>query len=108
MKEPVKNTRLRRIKQFFAFGGNLHSKNKGLSFGQHDERRPQMKEHYLNEREVSELTGIAKQTLRNWRSRGCGIPYFKIGRAVRYSEQDIVSYFAEHRIEPARDHAERR
>ena len=53
---------------------------------------------YLNEKEVSNLTGLALPTLRNHRSKGCGLPYVKIGRAVRYSFQDIIEYFEGHKI----------
>ena len=53
---------------------------------------------YLNEKEVSNLTGLALPTLRNHRSKGCGLPYVKVGRAVRYSFQDIIEYFEGHKI----------
>ena len=47
---------------------------------------------YLNEKQVSEMTSIAVQTLRNWRHFGKGFPYHKIGRCIRYNEQDIISH----------------
>lgn len=53
---------------------------------------------YLNEKEVAVLTGLALPTLRNHRSKGCGLPYIKIGKAVRYSFQDIIEYFEGHKI----------
>lgn len=53
---------------------------------------------YLNEKETSHLTGLALSTLRNHRHKGCGLPYIKIGRAVRYSFQDIINYFENHKI----------
>jgi hypothetical protein len=40
---------------------------------------------WVGEEVVSELTGIAVQTLRNWRHNGTGFPYSKIGRSVRYN-----------------------
>ena len=55
---------------------------------------------YLNEKEVSNLTGLALPTLRNHRSKGCGLPYIKIGKTVRYSFQDIIEYFEGHKINP--------
>lgn len=55
---------------------------------------------YMNEKEASNLTGLALPTLRNHRSKGCGLPYIKIGRAVRYSFRDIIEYFEGHKINP--------
>ena len=53
---------------------------------------------YMNEKETANLTGLALSTLRNHRSKGCGLPYIKIGKAVRYSFQDIIQYFEGHKI----------
>lgn len=55
---------------------------------------------YLKEKQVSELTGIALPTLRNHRSKGCGLPYIKVGRAVRYSYQDVIDFFEGHKVKP--------
>ena len=53
---------------------------------------------YLNEKETANLTGLALPTLRNHRCKGCGLPYIKIGRAVRNSFQDVIEYFEGHKI----------
>jgi predicted DNA-binding transcriptional regulator AlpA len=53
---------------------------------------------YLNEKEISNLTGLALSTLRNHRHKGVGLPYIKVGRAVRYSFRDVVEYFESHKI----------
>ena len=45
----------------------------------------------LTEQETSGLIKVPPQTLRNHRSKGCGLPYFKLGRSVRYSLADIYS-----------------
>ena len=55
---------------------------------------------YLTEKRVSEISGIAVQTLRNYRFQRRGFPYSKIGRSVRYLLKDIVEYMDRHRIEP--------
>jgi predicted DNA-binding transcriptional regulator AlpA len=47
---------------------------------------------YINERKVSEITGLALPTLRNDRSTRRRIPYIKIGRAVRYSLDDVIGF----------------
>lgn len=55
-------------------------------------------QRYLNEKEVSEITSFALQTLRNHRHKGQGIPYVKPGRAVRYLAQDVYDYMESHKI----------
>jgi hypothetical protein len=54
---------------------------------------------YLTEVEVSALTKIALPTLRNQRSRGVGIPYYKLKRSVRYLLSDVIDYMERHRID---------
>jgi len=53
---------------------------------------------YLNEKETSHFTGFALSTLRNHRHQGIGLPYIKVGKAVRYSFQDVVDYMESHKI----------
>jgi len=36
--------------------------------------------------------GVTPETLRNWRWRGDGPPYLKIGRRVRYRLVDLADY----------------
>lgn len=60
-------------------------------------------QRYLVEREVSRLTGIALSTLRNWRVRAEGIPYYKIGRSVRYSQADVIGFMEQRRVVPGGD-----
>jgi hypothetical protein len=54
---------------------------------------------YLNEKEVAKITGRAKQTLRNDRFLGKGIPYCKVGRSVRYSLEDVIAFMENRKIE---------
>lgn len=61
---------------------------------------------YLNEKQVSEMTGLALPTLRNDRFLGQRIPYIKIGRAVRYNENDVIAFMEFHRVNTSlRGHA---
>ncbi len=60
---------------------------------------PVEKVRYLTELEVSKLTGFALSTLRNHRHRGVGLPYLKLGRAIRYKFSDIVEFMDGHKIE---------
>jgi hypothetical protein len=53
----------------------------------------------LNEKQVSELTGIAVKSLQNARWRGDGIPVFKIGKSCRYRLSDCLRYVEARRIE---------
>ncbi len=42
--------------------------------------------------EVASVTGLSVETLAQWRSQRRGIPYLKIGRAVRYDPTDVQAY----------------
>jgi predicted DNA-binding transcriptional regulator AlpA len=53
---------------------------------------------WLNEQEVSELTGIAVQTLRNWRFQRKGPSYCKLGRMVRYPVADLTHFMEDKKI----------
>lgn len=46
----------------------------------------------LTAEEVAALTGLAVETLAQWRSQRRGIPYLKVGRAVRYHPSDVQQY----------------
>jgi excisionase family DNA binding protein len=46
----------------------------------------------LKAEEVANLTGLSVETLAQWRSQKRGIPYLKIGRAVRYDSADVQTY----------------
>jgi excisionase family DNA binding protein len=49
----------------------------------------------LTATEVAELTGLALDTLAQWRSKGHGIPYVKISRScVRYRKSDFDNWIA--------------
>ena len=64
-------------------------------------RSAEMEEkRFINENEVSTITGMSVQTLRNWRFQGKGIPYVKAGRSVRYQYQDVITYMEDRVILP--------
>ena len=46
----------------------------------------------LTAEDVAEWTGLSLDTLAQWRSRKRGMPYLKIGRAVRYHPSDVQEY----------------
>ena len=56
---------------------------------------------YIKEREVSEITGIAIQTLRNQRAskNPCMIPYIRLGKElIRYDLRDVHKYMDAHKV----------
>jgi tRNA(His) 5'-end guanylyltransferase len=53
---------------------------------------------YMNEKTTSHLTSLALSTLRNHRHKGIGLPYIKVGKAVRYSFQDVVDYMESRKV----------
>ncbi len=54
--------------------------------------------HYLNEKQVKEITNRALSTLRNDRFSRKGIPYIKVGRSVRYSQEDVIAFMEGRKI----------
>jgi len=53
---------------------------------------------WVDEKRVAEVTGLAVQTLRNWRFQRTGPAYSKVGRAVRYRLDDVIRFMEERRI----------
>ncbi len=58
---------------------------------------------WLTEKEVALMTGRAVQTLRNDRAMNRGIPYFKIGKSIRYAVSDVESWMEARRISTSDD-----
>jgi len=54
---------------------------------------------WVNEKQVSALTGISLSTLRKYRLWGKGPTYSKIGRSVRYALADVLEYMESRRIQ---------
>jgi hypothetical protein len=54
---------------------------------------------YITENQVSEITGLALQTLRNDRCQGKRLPYRKIGRSIRYRLDEVFAYIEAHRVD---------
>ena len=46
----------------------------------------------LTTKEVADMTGLSRETLAQWRSQRRGIPYLKVGGAVRYDPADVQAY----------------
>jgi predicted DNA-binding transcriptional regulator AlpA len=58
---------------------------------------------WLTEKQVSEITKMALPTLRNWRAKGKGFRYAKVGKSVRYAADDIQQYMAAHNVRTAQN-----
>jgi hypothetical protein len=54
---------------------------------------------YIDEREVSKITGRGLQTSRNDRHKGQGLPYRKFGRQVRYRLDEVIDAMESRRVE---------
>lgn len=61
------------------------------------------KSRWLTEREAAQIMGLSVSTLQKQRFYSRGIPYYKIGRSVRYAFEDIVNFMHSSRIKPYDD-----
>ena len=52
-------------------------------------------ERLLTTKQLADVLGFAPKTLSNQRILGTGIPFIKIGNAVRYKTSDIETYIEE-------------
>jgi len=63
--------------------------------------RDLLEKKYLNEKEVSAITGRALSTLRNDRFLRRNLPYYKVGtsgRSIRYKTEDVIAFMEGRRI----------
>jgi hypothetical protein len=48
---------------------------------------------FVNEDQTAQLLGLKVKTLRNWRQTGTeDLPYYKLGRAVRYDLDEVAAW----------------
>ena len=60
-----------------------------------------MSSRMLTVKDVSHLLSVSGQLLYQWRSRGIGPPWFKIGpRMVRYPESELREWMSRGRHDP--------
>lgn len=53
----------------------------------------------LTTRQAAEALGVKEQTLHLWRSNNQNdLPYYRVGRAVRYLASDVEAYIARQRV----------
>ena len=53
---------------------------------------------YLKEKEVAAITGFSVYTLQRMRFEHKGINYIKLGRAIRYTMEDVLAYMESHHV----------
>ena len=58
---------------------------------------------YLTTKEAAEYLRISKQTLSNWRFRGEGPDYIKVGGRVVYASEDVSAWLDEHKYTSTSD-----
>jgi len=57
------------------------------------------KGEFVTEEAAAEIIGLSVSTLRLNRFKKIGIPYYKMGRSVRYSIKDIHEFIKAHKVE---------
>jgi hypothetical protein len=55
---------------------------------------------YITEKQAAPLGPFAIQTLRNWRHRGIGPPYRKVGTAIRYERGEFLAWLDSYKVTP--------
>ena len=57
----------------------------------------------LKTEEVARDLKVSPATLRQWRSRGVGPAFLRLGRAIRYDSVDIAQYLGSRRVAPSNE-----
>ncbi len=52
----------------------------------------------LDEHEAAEMIGCSCALLRKFRAQGEGPVYVKVGRLVRYRQEDLIAFLESHRV----------
>ncbi len=55
---------------------------------------------FYDEQVLAARWGLSRRTLQQWRARGRGPAWVKLGSAVRYAETTVERYEQEHLINP--------
>jgi hypothetical protein len=57
----------------------------------------------MSEEETAAEVGKTVRTLRQWRKRGVGPPYVRIGRTVKYRRPALVEHYRQREIVPVHE-----
>ena len=66
-----------------------------------------MHKAYLTEAEAAEYLELNQGTLANWRMKGVGPAYSRLGRCVRYTVDNLDRYVVDHTFEPEQHNSEK-
>lgn len=79
----------------------IRSFRESQSLQEGESKRKMEEPRWIDEKKVSEIIGVAVQTLRNWRFQRVGIPYSKVGkgRMVRYRLDEVIHFMEERKIQ---------
>jgi hypothetical protein len=61
-----------------------------------------MEGNFVNERQLSKITGISVSTLQSHRLQGKGLPYYKFGRKVMYCLSECLEEIDKTKVIPGR------
>ena len=59
----------------------------------------------LNESSVTKILNCEVKTLQAWRCRGGALPYVRVGRLVRYKNEDVLAYIESRRVNSTSEQA---
>jgi phage terminase Nu1 subunit (DNA packaging protein) len=62
----------------------------------------------LSDEQLEEITKVKRRTWQDWRLRGLGPAYIKVGRLVRYDPQTVAQWLASRTVATAEQTGERR
>jgi predicted site-specific integrase-resolvase len=51
-----------------------------------------MVDRFLCQKQLAQRWGISHRTIENWRYRGRGLPFLRLGGKIYYSVEDIEAY----------------
>jgi DNA-binding transcriptional MerR regulator len=60
---------------------------------------------FYRESEAAKELGLSPNTLRIWRKRGKGPPYYKVGKKVIYTSGDLAKWLNDRRVDPEKEPA---
>jgi len=60
-----------------------------------------MEGNFVNERQLSKMTGISVSTLQSHRLQGKGLPYYKFGRKVMYCLSECIEAIKKTKVDPS-------
>lgn len=60
---------------------------------------------FLTEEETAEIYGVIIPTLRNWRCKRIGPPFYKVARGVVYRVDEVAAHIESRRVNPENEAA---